>query len=112
MSNLLDLTLKTLSDKLAENIVSIDMRTVTPFTDYFVIATARNLRHVASLARDVIKAAEEEGYSLRMQEGTEGSSWILVDLRDVIVHIFTEDTRAQYKLEHLWGDLPAEPYKG
>ena len=111
MSELLNLTEKTLSDKLAENIVAIDMQGVNPFADYYVIATARNLRHVAALAHDITEAAEKNGFPVRIQEGTDGSSWILVDLYEVVVHIFTEDARMLYKLEKLWGDLPASNYR-
>ncbi len=111
MSDLLEFTEKTLADKLGENIVDIDMRDVTPFTDYFVIVTARNLRHANSLADDLIDEAEKHGFPVRTREGSEGSSWILVDLKDVIVHIFTEDARNQYKLENLWGDRPISRYE-
>ncbi|NCB33341.1 MAG: ribosome silencing factor [Erysipelotrichia bacterium] len=106
MSELLELTEKIISDKLGENITVIDMRGVNPFTDYFVIATARNIRHAAGLADDVVKEAQKNGYEVRTQEGSDGSTWILIDLKDVIVHIFTEEARAQYKLENLWSDQP------
>ncbi len=112
MSELLEFTEHLLSEKLAENIMDIDMRGVTPFTDYFVIVTARNLRHANSLAEDLINEAEKHGYEVRTREGSEGSSWILVDLFDVIVHIFTEDARQTYRLENLWGDKPLHRYEG
>jgi ribosome-associated protein len=106
MRELLDLTVDKLKEKLAEDITVIDMTSVNPFTDHFVIATARNPRHAASLADEVIEEAEKNGYSLRTKEGEEGSTWILADLNDVIVHIFTAEARDTYKLENLWGDLP------
>ena len=106
MSELLDIVVKTLDEKLGEDIVTIDMTAVSPFTDYFVIATARNVRHAASLADDVIEEAEKNGFSLRTKEGEEGSTWILADLNDIVVHIFTSEARDLYKLENLWGDLP------
>ena len=111
MPELLELTEHTLSEKLAEDITVIDMHGVNPFTDYFVIATAKNLRHAAGLATEVIKEAQKNGYDVRTQEGSEGSSWILIDLKDVIVHIFTEDARHQYKLENLWSDQPITHYE-
>ena len=110
MSDLLQLVEHTLSEKPAEHISVIDMRGINPFTDWFVVATARNLRHADSLADEVADAAQKAGFPLRTREGAEGSSWILVDLNEVIVHIFTEEARAQYKLENLWGDLPIEEY--
>jgi len=111
MAELLEMTERTLSEKLGENIVTIDMRSVNPFTDYFVIVTARNLRHASSLADDLIEEAEKQGFPVRTREGEEGSSWILVDLYNVIVHIFTEEGRMQYRLENLWGDLPSKRYE-
>ena len=107
---LLELVIKTLSDKLGEQIVSIDMRSVNPFTDYFVITTAKNVRHANSLANDLMKEVEKKGYTVRTREGAEGSEWILVDLNEVIVHIFTDSARQVYKLENLWGDLEITRY--
>ncbi len=106
MAELLDLTVAKLEEKLAEDITVIEMSSVNPFTDYFVLATARNVRHAASLADDVIEEAEKNGYPLRTREGAEGSTWILADLNDIVVHIFTAEARDLYKLENLWGDLP------
>ena len=106
MAELLELTVNKLKEKLAEDITVIDMSEVNPFTDHFVIVTGKNPRHCAALAEDVIQEAEKNGYSVRTREGADGSTWILVDLNDVIVHIFTEDARQTYKLENLWGDLP------
>ena len=111
MSEILDLTLQTLSQKQGDRILTIEMKQANPFTDYFVITTAKNLRHANALAEDLLKEVSAKGYPVRTREGAEGSSWILVDLYDVIVHIFTEEAREQYKLESLWEDLPMEEYK-
>jgi len=110
-SALLNLIEKTCFEKLGEDIATISLEDVNPFTDYFVIVTAKNLRHANSLAESLIKTVCEEGYSLRAREGTEGSTWILVDFYDVIVHIFTEEARKQYRLENLWGDRPIHFYE-
>lgn len=111
MPELLELAEHTLAEKLAENITVINMDGVNPFCDYFVICTARNVRHADSLANDLMDAVEKNGYSVRTREGAEGSSWILVDLNDVIVHIFTKDARDQYHLEKLWGDRDITVYE-
>ena len=110
MSELLDITTKTLSDKLAKDIVIIDMQAVNPYTDYFVICTANNVRQAGSLADYVEQEAEKNGYNVRTKEGTEGSTWVLIDLGEVVVHIFTEETRKQYRLEALWADQPQSAY--
>ncbi len=110
MTGMVKFVCETLAKKLGENIVAIDMQSVTPFTDWFVIATARNVRHAASLADELETEALKNGYRVRKKEGEEGSTWILLDLYDVIVHIFTEDARMQYRLENLWADRPSERY--
>ena len=110
MSELLELVLKTLDDKQAMDIVTIDMQEVSAFTDYFVVCTAKNLRHAQSLAEFVEQEAAKHGYDVRVREGEKESTWVLIDLNDVIVHIFTEETRKMYRLEALWADQPQEPY--
>ena len=99
-----------LDEKLGKDITILNISNVSSFADYFVIATAKNVRHAASLANDLIDAAHKAGYDVRFREGEDNSSWILVDLYTVVVHIFTEDARAQYRLENLWSDLPMEHY--
>ena len=96
MSELLDIVTKTLNEKLAKDITVIDMQRVNPFMDYFVICTAGSTR----------QAAAEHGYEIRSKEGVGESDWVLIDLNEVVVHIFTEAARNQYRLESLWGDQP------
>ncbi len=108
MSTLLETVIHTLDEKLAEDIVTIDMSEVNPFTDYFVICTARNIRHSQSLAEFLEKAAYENGFEVRAREGEKDSNWILVDMYDVVVHIFTEEARKTYRLESLWADRPMQ----
>lgn len=111
MSELLNLTVKTLSDKLASDITVIDMRAANPYTDYFVICTASNVRQASALADYVEEEAEKNGYGIRTKEGSGGSTWVLIDLGEVVVHIFTEETRKQYRLEALWADQPQSTYE-
>ena len=110
MSELLKLVQKTLDDKLAMNIVTINMQAVSPFTDYFVICTAKNIRHAQSLAEFLEQEAAKNDYDVRIREGEKDSTWVLIDLNEVVVHIFTEETRKMYRLEALWADQPQEPY--
>lgn len=108
MADLKSIIQDVLVDKQARDINVITMNAVSPYTDYFMICTANNIRHASSLADYVQKAAVENGYQIRAVEGDKNSTWILVDLYDVIVHIFTEETREQYRLELLWADQPQE----
>lgn len=111
MSELLDIVLNTLDEKQAKDIVTIDMRSTNPFTDYFVVCTARNVRHASSLAEFLEQEAEKNGYDVRIREGERESTWILLDLNEVVIHIFTEETRKQYRLESLWADLPQSSHQ-
>lgn len=110
MTELLKIVEKTLDEKQASDIVAIDMRNVSPFSDYYVIATARNVRHANALGEFVEQEAAKYGYDTRVREGDKDSTWILIDLNEVVVHIFTEETRKQYRLEALWADQPQEKY--
>lgn len=111
MSEMLEMLEQCASEHQGSNITAIDMRSVSPFTDWFLIITAKNLRHANALAEQLIQEAEKHGYSVRIKEGEEGSSWILIDFNEVVVHVFTEEGRQQYRLENLWGDLPMTRYE-
>lgn len=87
--------------KKGEDILIFDLRGLSPITDFFVIATGLSDVHIKTIANHII---EEE--SPQHIEGLEAASWVLLDFFDVIVHIFTKDTRQFYGLERLWGDAP------
>jgi ribosome-associated protein len=90
------------SEKLAEDIVMLDLRQVAPFADYFVIMTAESSRQIEALEEDIAEALEEAGTHLFHREGTSTSGWVLLDFSDVIVHIFGPEERDYYALERLW----------
>ena len=92
-----------LSDRQAEDIVLLDIHEIAYFTDYFVIATAQNQRHVAALIDTFEKELANEGIKSLHREGEANSGWVLVDFGGVIVHIFTPEEREFYNLEGLWG---------
>ncbi|HLG11929.1 MAG TPA: ribosome silencing factor [Dehalococcoidia bacterium] len=92
-----------LSDRQAEDIVLLDIHEIAYFTDFFVIATAQNQRHVAALIDTFDKELATEGVKSLHREGEATSGWVLVDFGGVIVHIFTPEERAFYNLEGLWG---------
>jgi ribosome-associated protein len=92
-----------LSDRQAEDIVLLDIHNLATFTDYFVIATAQNARHMSALIDGIDKDLAREGLKALHREGEANSGWVLVDFGAVIVHIFTAEDRAYYDLEGLWG---------
>ncbi|MPZ48552.1 MAG: ribosome silencing factor [Dehalococcoidia bacterium] len=92
-----------LSDRQAEDIVLLDIHEIASFTDYFVIASAQNARHMNALINSFDKDLANEGVKSLRKEGQSDSGWVLVDFGAVIVHIFTAEDRAFYNLEGLWG---------
>ncbi len=90
------------SDKLAENIVMLDIRAMTTFADYFIILSAGSARQVSALQEDLEKGMKDVGVPLHHREGSATSGWILLDFSDVIIHIFGEEEREHYQLEQLW----------
>jgi ribosome-associated protein len=91
-----------LSDRQAEDIVLLDIHEIAYFTDYFVIATALNQRHVSALIDTFEKDLANEGVKALHREGETNSGWVLVDFGGVIVHLFTPEERTHYNLEGLW----------
>ena len=94
------------SDKLAEDIVLLDLRRVAPFADYFVIMSAESSRQIQALEEDLTKALKDANIPRHRREGTPASGWVLLDFSDVIVHIFSPEEREYYDLERLWAGAP------
>jgi ribosome-associated protein len=95
------------SDRKALEIVQLDLRGIIGYTDYFVICTGRTDRQVKAI-HDSIHAGMKAGHGVLPQrvEGLTEARWVLMDYLDVVVHVFTPDTRAFYRLEQLWGEAP------
>ena len=84
------------------------MRGVCDFTDFFVIATGRNARQTKAIYDEVAGTLKKDQRLLpRSAAGVAEASWIVADYLDVVLHLFTPDTRRFYRLEELWSDVPA-----
>ncbi len=94
------------ADKLASDIVMLDLRELTVFADYFVVMTADSVRQIEALEEDLCDAMEEAGVARHHREGTPASGWVLLDFADVIVHIFGPEEREFFGLERLWSRAP------
>jgi ribosome-associated protein len=94
------------ADKLAENLVAIDVTEPMPLTDIFLLASGRNERQVASIADEIEFKLLEAGVKYLRREGKETGRWILLDFGDVVCHIMHEEDRMYYSLERLWKDCP------
>lgn len=93
-----------LDAKQASGILCLDVRTLTAVTDMIVLATARTTRHAQALADEILDRAGGEDFEYLGMEGYRDSQWVLVDLNDVVVHIFLADARRFYNLEGMWSE--------
>ncbi|HEX2589086.1 MAG TPA: ribosome silencing factor [Gaiellales bacterium] len=98
------------AEKLATDIVILDMRDVVTYTDYFVICSGRNARQTQAIAEQIREALKRDRVLARNVDGERQGDWILLDFLDVIVHVFTPDARSFYRLDSLWGEVPSESY--
>jgi ribosome-associated protein len=96
-------------DRKALEIVQLDMREMIGYTDYFVICTGRSERQTKAIHDGIYEGMKSEYGRLPVRvAGVSGSHWILMDYLDVVVHVFTPDTREYYRLEQLWGEAPMQ----
>jgi len=86
------------------DIVVLDLRGLSPATDYFVIATGTSERQMRTVSDEVSEAGRNQGMSRLGRAGYEQGRWILLDFVDVVVHLFDSEYRSFYELELLWGD--------
>jgi ribosome-associated protein len=94
------------SENLGSDIVLLDVRGVSDFADYFVIASGETARHLEALASDVTRALRADGLRLHHREGGGQGGWILLDFPGLVVHLFTRPVRQRYGLERLWSRAP------
>ncbi|HVB38154.1 MAG TPA: ribosome silencing factor [Vicinamibacterales bacterium] len=90
-------------DKKADDLIVLDLRKASGFTDYFVICTGQSARQIRAIADGVIEQLKAAHARPSHIEGYERSEWVLIDCFDFIVHIFSPETRTFYGLERLWG---------
>ena len=95
-------------EKLAADVVILDMRPVCSYTDFFVVCTGQNPRQTKAVYDEVReRLKKEEGLLPRAVAGERQATWILADYLDVVLHVFTPEARGYYRLDELWGDVPS-----
>jgi ribosome-associated protein len=95
------------ADKKAVDVVELDLRGVLGYTDYFLICSGNTGRQAKAIHDGILEGLKREHERLpRCVEGSGQTGWILMDYLDVVVHIFTPETREFYRLEKLWGEAP------
>lgn len=91
-------------DKKAEDIKLLDMRGLSNFCDFFILLTAASSRRAQAIADTIKEGLHKQQIALKTQEGSPESGWLLLDLYDVVVHIFDAQARAFFNLDRLWAD--------
>ena len=104
LPELKSICLDTLDDMKAKNILSLDIRDISNFADWFIIATASSSRNAKAISNKIIESVKENKLQVVGVEGQEDSEWVLVDCGDVIVNVMQKETREFYDLESLWGE--------
>ena len=103
---LLETAVKAADSKKAEDILALDVREISLLADYFVITHGNSERQIDAIVDTVKEEVEKQGTNVKRIEGKDGGKWILMDLGEVIVHVFNVEERSFYNLEKLWNDAP------
>ncbi len=110
-----DQILKIITDSIFEkkgaDVKILDLRNITTIADYFVVCSGESDMQVKAIADNVDKKLSEEGIKVWKKEGFKALSWVLIDLSDIVIHVFRNESRQFYNLERLWGDAPIEEVK-
>ncbi len=97
-----------LDDDKAQDIVCIDLKGKSSVADTLIIASGRSHRHVGALADHVLRALKDAGYGKVKIEGLPACDWVLIDVGDVVVHIFRPEVRTFYNIEKIWSLSPSD----
>lgn len=89
-----------------EDILILDLRELSPITDYFVIGTGTSSRQICSLADELKRLGKKINNKVWKTAGMDAGDWVVMDFFDVVVHLFNEDLRKHYDLELIWGEAP------
>ncbi|HVL99460.1 MAG TPA: ribosome silencing factor [Egibacteraceae bacterium] len=99
------------ADKKATDIRILDLGELLGITDFFVLVSAGNERHLGTVADEIEHRLKRDRDRVpRRREGTKDTGWVLLDYGDIVVHAFTSEQRSYYDLERLWSDAPKVPF--
>lgn len=98
------MAVEALEDKKGADITIIDISEISVLGDYFIIANGTNRNQVQAMSDGVEEILGRAGYEPKQIEGYQSAGWILLDYKDIIIHVFSEEDRAFYDLERVWRD--------
>jgi ribosome-associated protein len=98
------MAVEALEDKKGADISIIDISEISVLADYFIIASGTNRNQIQAMSDSVEEVLGRAGYEPKQIEGYQSAGWILLDYKDIIVHVFSEEDRAFYDLERVWRD--------
>ncbi|RJX41227.1 ribosome silencing factor [Paenibacillus pinisoli] len=101
---LMKIAVTAVEDKKAIDVIALDLKDISLVADYFIICSGNSDTQVQAIATEVRKQADLAGARIRGLEGMDSARWVLIDLGDVIVHIFHREEREYYNIERLWSD--------
>jgi len=109
---LLEIVVKAADDKLAQDIQVLDVHGLTSLADYFVVMNGRNEKQVAAIVESIVQNVAKNKGEVKNVEGKDSGKWTLIDLNDIIVHVFNYEERGYYNIEKLWSDAPLVDISG
>ena len=107
LNDLQRLVVQATAEKKAFDVLVLDLRKRSDLTDFFVICSGNSRMQVQAIADSVLDQVYKSSYKMSSIEGYTSGNWVVLDLVDVVVHVFHKDVRVRYDLERLWGDVPA-----
>jgi len=102
---ILEVCLNAINAAKGKDIKIYETKNINPLFDYAVLATVSTSRQLNAVAHHAEDEAYKNGYKIRGIEGRNGGSWLLIDMYDVIINVFTEEERERFDLDRLWRDL-------
>ncbi|RJE90864.1 ribosome silencing factor [Paenibacillus sp. 1011MAR3C5] len=103
-NQLMKIAVTAAEDKKAMDVIALDLKDISLVADYFIICSGNSDTQVQAIATEVRKQADLAGVRIRGMEGMDSARWVLIDLGDVVVHIFHREEREYYNIERLWSD--------
>ncbi|MGN1277065.1 MAG: ribosome silencing factor [Floccifex sp.] len=106
-----EVVLKAIDEKKGYDIFDYDVKEITPFFDHVIICSTQNIRQNNAIAQNIRDRLKEAGWNQSfLMEGNSDSKWILLDLKETIVHLFVQEERQVYQLDRLYCDVPVVRY--